>query len=365
MIYLAGIDTLLIGFYLKKFNLTDEDWIDLVNAKERAKAPVFKSSGCLFNFKGLEFVMLPAGKKPYTYTLQNDDFTLKIARKVSNDKFPEVFIEFRSQFLWRLGYIDIYMFIKDWISKWAEIKRDVVSRVDLTVDLSGFPQIKPENIISRARQRKEYLKLIPIEDGAIYSYGSKTTGYSFGSGPLILRIYDKTLEVKKSHKEWFHDLWKRGGWDGTSDIARVEAQLRRAFLKEFKVTSFQSFQDSIGDIFRYITQDWFTLREPTEDKNKSRWPVTAFWSEVQGSLNHFGQIHGEIREKIKLSRLEVLIPQAIGLMTSIGAQIDDFKMEDFNGKANSYLRRKGKSFKSEVEEKRKKRSMFEDGYEPF
>jgi hypothetical protein len=57
MIYLAGIDTLVIGFYLSTFNLTDEDYIALNNAKEKAKAPAFKSSGHVINFQKIDLIL--------------------------------------------------------------------------------------------------------------------------------------------------------------------------------------------------------------------------------------------------------------------------------------------------------------------
>ena len=365
MIYLAGIDTLVIGFYLSKYNLTDEDYIALNNAKEKAKAPTFKSSGYLINFKKIDLVMSPAGKKPYTYVLLNDDFTLKLAKEVSNGRFPEIFIELRSQFLWRLGYRHIYGFIKEWVSTWAEIKSDVVSRADLSTDIKGFPDIKIKNIVSRARKGKSYLQLIPIQQGEIYYYGSKITGWVFGSGPLMMRIYDKLSESKIVHKEWFHDLWKQGGWDGESDVTRVEIQMRREFLKDFNVTTFESFEESLGDIFRYITQDWFTLRKPSGDKNRSRWPVTPFWSEVQASINNFGQIYGLARGRIKEVKENILIPQIAGLITSIGAIKDNFAFEDLRYEVNRHYRKKGQTMAEAIAEKKKRCSEFENYYEPF
>jgi hypothetical protein len=365
MIYLAGIDTLVIGFYLSKFNLTDEDYFALNITKELAKAPAFKSSGTLINFKKIDFVISPAGKKPYTYVLLNDDFTLKLAQKVSNGRFPEVFIELRSQFLWRLGYKHIYAFIKEWVSTWADIKSDVVNRADLSTDVKGFPDITIENVVSRGRKGKSYLQTIPIQQGAIYYYGSKITGWAFGSGPLVMRIYDKLAESKIVHKEWFHDLWKQGGWDGESDVTRAEIQIRREFLKDFNVTTFESFQEALGDIFRYITQDWFTLRELSGDKNRSRWPVTPFWSEVQASIDNFGKIYGLARGKIKEAKETFLIPQAAGLITSIGATKESFNLEALLFEIMRHYGKKGLTIEDVIAEKKKRHSEFEDYYEPF
>ncbi|MFZ3138681.1 MAG: hypothetical protein WA126_14970 [Thermodesulfovibrionales bacterium] len=365
MIYLAGIDTLVIGFYLTKFNLNEDDYNFLNNAKELAKAPAFKSSGKLINFKKIDLVMCPAGKKPYTYVLLNDDFTLKLAQKISYDRFPEIFIELRSQFLWRLGYKNAYTFIKEWVSTWAEIRSDVVSRADLSIDVKGFPDIRIENVVSRGRKGKSYLQLIPIQQGEMYHYGSKITGWVFGSGPLMIRIYDKLSESKKVHKEWFQDLWKQGGWDGASDVTRVEIQIRREFLKDFNVTTFESFKEALGNILRYITQDWFTLRKSSGDKNRSRWPVTPFWSEVQASINNFGQIYGLARGRIKEVKENVLIPQAAGLITSIGATKENFTLDKLLFEVRRHYRKKGLTIAEVIAEKKRRHSEFEDSYEPF
>lgn len=365
MIYLAGIDTLLIGFYLRKIVLSEEDCKALSDAKERAKASIFKSSGWLINFKGIDFVMRAAGANPYTYVLQNSDFTLKLAQKITNHAFPEIFIEFRSQFLWRFSYKHAYVFIKEWVAGWSEVADDVVSRADLAIDVSGFPDIKIENIVTRARKRKEHYEIEPIRKGEFYYYGSKQTGYVFGGSSLMQRIYNKSAEVRNSPKEWFHELWQRGGWNGDAIVTRVEMQLRREFLKEFNITTFESFEDGLGDIFRYLTHEWFTLRAPSEDKNKSRWPVTPFWSEIQESINFFGEIYGQTRGKIKQAKEDILLPQAAGLITSIGALREDFEPEKLLHDIKKYFSRKGLTMEDVIEEKKKRSSMFEDGYEPF
>ena len=350
---------------MSKFNLTDEDWAALNDAKEKAKAPAFKSSGQVINFRDINFVMRPAGQKPYTYILQHNDLTVKIAQQVSRGRFPEIFIEFRSQLLWRFSHRHAYLFIKEWISTWAVVVNDVVSRADLAIDLSGCLDVGIENVISRVRKGKVYLQFLPIKEGEIYHYGSKVTGWTFGSGPLVMRIYDKLSESKISHKEWFHDLWKEGGWDEKSDVTRVEIQMRRDFLKEFEVGTFESFEKSLGDIFRYVTEDWFSLREPSTDKNRSRWPVTPLWSEVQGAIKDFGKTHGQIRGRIKEGKRNVLIPQAAGLITSIGATDEHFTLENFLFEVRRHYRKKGLTIEEAISEKRQRNNIFEDGYEPF
>lgn len=96
MIYSAGIDTLFMGFYLERFLLTPEDWESLAYAKENAKSSIFKSSGSLITFKGQDLTMRASGQNPYTYVLQNNDCTIKLAQKVVRNAYPEVYVELRS-----------------------------------------------------------------------------------------------------------------------------------------------------------------------------------------------------------------------------------------------------------------------------
>lgn len=361
---MAGIDTLHVGFYLKEITLSEEAWNDLINAKEQAKAPVFQSAGFFLEFQGIDFIVLPAGKKPYTFILCNQDYTVKLARQVSHGHFPEIYIEFRSQLLWRLGYKHTFNFIKEWVSTWTKIRDDVVSRADLAVDVQGFPQIEIQDIVSRARKGNQHFQLVPVQQGQIYYYGSTILGWVFGSDPLMLRIYDKRKECRQVRKEWFEHLWEKGGWNGTSDITRIEFQLRRGFLKDFNVTTFQSFEESLGDIYRYLTQDWFTVRIQ-QGNNRSRWPISPFWAEVQSALDQFGKIFGLARGKIKDEKCRNLMPQAAGVFTSLAAAGDYEGIFETLYVLNAYLRSKGQTFEEIVSEKRQKLTFFEDGYEPF
>jgi len=365
MIYLAGIDTLVVGFYISKFMLTDEEWQYLTDAKESAKSTIFKSSGCLIKFQGLDFTMRASGQNPYTFVLQSSDFTFKIAPKIMNHSFPEVYVELRSQFLWRLSYKECFRYLKEWLSTWAQIKSDMVSRADLCVDLRGFPNIKKEEIISRVRKMKNY-EAPDVGEGEVNYLGSRITGWQFGSHALMLRIYNKSLEVVKSRKAWFHDLWKRGGWDGKCDVTRVEFQLGRVFLREFDVTSFESFEERSGDIYRYLTMEWFTVRIPDYDLNKSRWSITTFWCEVQGAVPRFGEIWGQTRGKIREGRGYHLMPQAVGVITTILASRENYTLAQFYIEMVLYLRKKkGLTLEEAIEEKRRRHSLFEDCFEPF
>jgi len=65
---------------------------------------------------------------------------------------------------------------------------------------------------------------------------------------------------------------------------------------------------------------------------------------------------------IKEGKKDVLLPQAVGLLTSIAALSDDkdYLANGFFSDMKSVLRRKGKKLKDIINEKRKKHTSFED-----
>lgn len=358
MILIAGIDTLHIGFYVKDFSLTKVDWERFKQCKEAAQAGMFKSDVVPITFKGYEFRLLPKGAKLYAYILVSDDMTVKIARKPSNKLFPEVFVEFRSQLLWRYGHREAYRVVKDWVRSWAWGFDEVISRADLCLDLAGQHQVELEHVVSRARKVKEYFEVEPITNAEHYYYNKKRTGITIGAGKCLMRIYDKTAEVLKSDKGWNHDLWKQKGWDGESTVTRVEAQLRREFLKDFGIADYGQFLEKMGDVYSYLVDDWISVREPNGDVNRSRWPVAEFWLEVQGGSNQFGVKHGNLtKRQITDAKIKRLLPQAVGSYTSVLSLMKVGNNEEFVDAASKLQARKGTTLEEAVEAKRKRRGM--------
>ena len=151
--------------------------------------------------------------------------------------------------------------------------------------------------------------------------GNRNTGYTFGAGDLVARIYDKTIEIKISQKEWFKDIWITNGWDGKTPITRVEFQARRELLKDYSVDSFSSLLCGLGDIWRYFTLDWLTIREVNKaDSERCRWPVKEWWQVVQGVIGKFGTCTGMVRFRQKQCKEEHLEKMFDGLMVSLQAK---------------------------------------------
>lgn len=311
----SGIDTLVIGFGIESY-VGVNNFEALIEAKNKAGERQFDKNGCGVEWFGAEFNMAARGAMGYEWVMRNADVTVCIAREAKGGSIiPEVYVTFSSQNLWTNGLDGAVMTFKGWLSKWAVVSGTKVSRADLCVDVAmPFPviDIKSE-IVSRARKKRRVNEVEKIEH---HVECRRDTGYRFGSGDLVGRLYDKTSEIKVSQKEWAKEVWKAEGWDGESPVVRYEFQCRRNFLKEMSVNSFEELKERLADIWRYCTHDWVRVCDQGARTNQSRWKSKDYWALVQRSLSLFGKPYGVLRMKCKKVRYDHLFRQIRGCCVS-------------------------------------------------
>jgi len=188
-----------------------------------------------------------------------------------------------------------------------------VSRVDLNVDLnSELPEvnIKGGEVVSYARSKTEYYRR--------HFKGLEETGYTFGKGKLLCRVYDKLAEIEHSQKSWFKDMWRRKGWNGSSPVTRVEFQASRQFLRTMDIDTVAELEDRLADLWRYFVT-WVSLRYKTNDSNRRRWPVQFFWKMVCDAVPNFGVVIGVARIVQRRPRMEMIDKLGRGILVSIAA----------------------------------------------
>ena len=271
----AGIDSLNVGFNINRWLFDSEMANKLQYAKESAGGKLFGGKGVTVECCGQEFNMLAKGSKGYEYVMHNDDIRLCLAERCQDGRvLPEVFVQLNSAYLWGKGYERAYNELLAWVGKFAVISSEKINRVDLCVDLeTKLPVLDVKrDVVTRSRKKVDYFQ------AEHYTDGLRDTGYRFGSGGIVGRIYDKSYEIKHTDKSWFNDIWKAGGHDGVSAVTRVEGQFRRPFLKEMSVNTYPELIQCTPDIWRNFTTEFISVRTPDiNDSNNRRWPVSPFW----------------------------------------------------------------------------------------
>jgi len=99
------------------------------------------------------------------------------------------------------------------------------------------------------------------------------------------RLYNKSLEIQKSKKDYLLPLWEASGWSGVADVWRMEFQIKREFLANVGLKRPDQIAELSPAIWKYATSNWLQLVTPTEDSNESRWPVTEGMARDCSSLH--------------------------------------------------------------------------------
>jgi len=227
------------------------------------------------DFKGSLFQVSPATVRGFSVTIQNADVTIHLKKLVLTcDQSPFCKVEFRSSFLQRFGYLGavqkINQFLKENIISAYQIK---ISEIHLHCDVQGytFSVLDFHRIKSRSRNNRYYNDENSSTD-SFYQNGRKFQGFMRGGGDYLMRVYNKTKEIKKfPNKSFIETLWKTHPcYDSSKEVFRIEFQLRREKLKNMVINDeildgFEVILNNLNNIWSRCLED-FSLRD-LDDKN--------------------------------------------------------------------------------------------------
>jgi hypothetical protein len=332
------IDTLHTGLFVDWQN--SEIFDVLEKLKQECVDDNFKPRP--LRLKGFDdFIIYPSGKKGgYGWHISTSDIHIFLSRHDPRGSTPNVFVEIGSISCWNRGVHDVLAYVEAifWLQKGSILKK-IINRVDLAVDFVGLDIHKTEIF-----DREKWVKL--ARTYRIYGAGRRdnTAAFGFASRSTVsLRIYDKMLELQDDPAKLviFKHIWGIP-LNQEADVTRVEYQLRKDFLKEFKAQKFDDFVSKIQGIWDYLCKDWFRLchvknRNQTQDAKNTEW-----WDIVAETVWSKNAVYVE-RQSLKPSKaVEPLIDQAAGIAISVCAYLkrspDD--IEDIINTFNHRIRTK-------------------------
>lgn len=194
-----------------------------------------------------------------------------------------------------------------------------MSRVDLFADVQGWDVIATDRrrFAARANSRRTYEEKDDL------------TGLQWGAGKSVLaRIYDKTIEIRRDGKDWWLSIWGNS-YDNTERVVRTEFQVKRDALREFGLHSPEQVLAARPILWKYLTENWLSLRELTDDSNVSRRAVDADWLAIQGAqLDSEGIGEELVRCGSQTGDLRRIIPALVGYATRFGALTGAVTLDD-------------------------------------
>jgi len=340
----TGVDTLNLAV---KGPVRKQVWELVGEAKAQAQTSA-DSELIDFPVTGQAFLLRPHGVRGYTYWLSSPDFELMLG---TSEKFPAVLVQMHSAYMHSMGVDGSLRLVEQLLGHdiFAGPYELMVSRIDLYADVQGWlPELTDlRRFVGFGRHRRGF-----EERQLTYMTGSRLTGFMFGKGALVGRVYDKTVEIRRRGLSWLPDLW---GTDGQGDpIWRLEFQYRRAALVEFNLRTVGDVLAAAQDLWRYATEDWLSLRTPTSDRRQRRWPVDPVWKEIR-RIQIAPGMTGVVRRRLQEADELRLVQGFQGYASSLAARRDRLElgdaMEDFGTLLQRYLESRGREFTQEVARK--------------
>lgn len=344
----AGVDSL----YLSFAGHVDEVLVDLLEGlKLEAQA-----EGAPVPFRlgdGPASVVHPMGSGHYRYWIHCSDFDVYVSR---NGRLPPVYVKLASAYMHQLGpemaLREADAFVRSTLT--AGLAPPAASRIDLYADFQGWvpTELDYRHFVTRARKSVVY-----FQDARGYFDGRSFTGYQFGRDQMVARLYDKGREVVQSGK----DAWMREVWGPRLDpqlpIWRLEFQLRREAIASFNVGAAEEAVACRQDFWSYGTADWLSLRVPTLDQQRDRWPVRSEWQALE-NVSIGVRENGLIRRRIREREEAKLVAGATGYITSLAAIHNlrelDPALQLTGRKVVEHLERSGRNFSEAVTWKRQR-----------
>ena len=120
---------------------------------------------------------------------------------------------------------------------------------------------------------------------------------------------------------------------------RVEFEFGREALREFNIDGPDEALDAAGSLWCYATQDWLTLRTPTNDLTPSRWPIAPEWVQVQRARIGMGATGLErLYAASRRASLRAILPALTGYLATAAWHLGTSDIEDTLAALPPFLR---------------------------
>lgn len=228
---------------------------------------------------GFDWNLHRTGTSRYNYRLTTGDLTLLFNTRRSDGVVPNTRLEIGSLSCWSPGFFTIYERIYSWLKALgATFVRESVSEVHLAAD---FINIETKSL----GIENEDKWISRVHKFNVHYHRRNLSGITLGKGDIMLRIYDKVLELQNSpHKQIvFAEIWGSVPYNKVP-VTRVEFQLRKTVLNEFenKVQTVKDLLFALHALWQYCTQSWsrFCQKSVNRNHNQSKAINSEFWQSV-------------------------------------------------------------------------------------
>jgi hypothetical protein len=270
--------------------------------------------------------------------------------------FPAVYVQLHSEFIHLVGIDAAVREIDAVVTRYVVPRpaRITVSRIDLYTDEQGWEPQHADffRFTCRATMRRLY-----EQPSQMHSSGRHLSGFVFGKGEVLARIYDKSLEMRRRGQTWQQTVWHDA--DTGRPVWRVEFQFRRRALARFGISGVGEALAARQALWDYGMR-WLSLRQPAKHVRRSRWPEARPWTALRSAAIG-SPASALVREHRRAADELRLVRGFVGYATSLAAAgaARDLELTGVLARdvpaARRYLAKRGVRFADLAAEKRSRR----------
>jgi hypothetical protein len=164
----------------------------------------------------------------------------------------------------------------------SNVVEERVRRLDLCADVVGFEMQAVERHAFLTHRRTQSADISTVRE---YARAGKRTGFVFGKGDAVVRVYDKTEHLRLGLDDTKADDeradWVCAGWNGRDDVTRIEYQLRGRMLKELELRDPEKCLERLDAVWSYCTRKWLRLVELVPGRRRERCATDERWSVLE------------------------------------------------------------------------------------
>jgi hypothetical protein len=282
--------------------------LSIQNAKHRAQEsgdPVPIMLG------GQELYVSPKGGGLWSYSMRNSDLLVWLS---SARNIPSMKVKLGAYPLAERGALAVWKDARE-LGEALGMSPLNCTRADVAADFQGWtPTFEEMRHI-----------VCPASFRPVYPSADNPETFQIGKGDSVVRVYDKSKEIRVSKKLWWQLAWRRcHNYREGEPVWRAEVQVRGPVLRQLGLRSVEAVIENANGVFEY-GMEWCSLRTPTADTNPSRWPVHPYWAHLIRTFMP-GDPLTIVRPARTLLEYDAGVKRFLGLVASVGASIgsDDY-----------------------------------------
>lgn len=352
---ISGIDTLY--YFYESNDLYDDLFLDIVDQTDEATGR-FEKRHIPYSNKDIK---IQINKQAFTFngkaqgflwfTHIDEYFTIGFKDRLTNRGLNDIQIQLNANGIYTLSLNTLIKYTDDLLAGFITGYKPL-TRVDLNIFVqSDLSWISKEMFVARKRSYISIFKEIATKHQLQTLY--------IGKKPFLLRLYNKTEELKSSKKkEIMFEYFLNNGFDSLENVFNIEFEMHRDYFKSFKIDTVDDllqraellFQDCLNAI-RLV--DLSTITDNTIDlKNKNRALTHPLWEYLSTSykLNDFLALEAPL-ERIKRKSYRYTIEEAMEEHYALAkkAYIHNIVVdEQFYSEALEYYHKKTKPVYSDI-----------------